>query len=49
MLHDPTVMDNDGMTVAMHTANHGYNVPIEWYHDPELRNKEGDTFCMISA
>ena len=31
------------MTVAMYLASKGVIPPKEWYHNPELRNSNGET------
>lgn len=39
--HDPLIRDKDGNTVAMIFARRGKDIPIEWRHNIDVKNKSG--------
>ena len=41
----PSYQDYKGNTVAMYLALHKIPAPMEWWHNPELRNKDRKTVC----
>ena len=50
-MHDPTLKDKNGCTVAMYAAawKHIKDLPKELYHDPTLKDKDGCTVAMYAA
>ena len=48
-LHDPTLKNKDGLTVAMIAAYHDNieNLPERWLHDPTLKDNQGHTVADI--
>ena len=48
-LHNPTLRDVCGRTVAMNAAGWGYikDLPFHWLHNPTIRDDRGDTVADI--
>ena len=48
-LHDSTLKDINGNTVAMYLAYNNIDIPDIWYHNYQTRNSSDSTLAMIYA